>query len=111
MNEDEPPHLCAVREVLEETGYDMSAKIDPDEYILKEISGQRCCLYMVRNSHSYILFVKMFHRRWPKLFHAFLVFPFTDGKVSKVDVLVIHFVSNDNGFDYQGDFLKDDPCG
>ena len=51
MNEDEPPHLCAVREVLEETGYDMSAKIDPDEYILKEISGQRCCLYMVRNSY------------------------------------------------------------
>ena len=48
---------------------------------------------------------------WPKLFHAFLVVPFTDGKVSKVDVLVIHFVSNDNGFDYQGDFLKDDPCG
>ena len=48
---------------------------------------------------------------WPKLFHAFLVFPFTDGKVSKVDVLVIHFVSNDNTFDYQGDFLKDDPCG
>jgi len=47
VNEDEPPHLCAVREVLEETGYDMSAKIDPDEYILKEISGQRCCLYMI----------------------------------------------------------------
>ena len=48
---------------------------------------------------------------WSKLFHAFLVVPFTDGKVSKVDVLVIHFVSNDNAFDYQGDFLKDDPCG
>lgn len=47
VNEDEPPHLCAVREVLEETGYDISDRIDPDEFIAKEITGQRCCLYMV----------------------------------------------------------------
>ena len=49
VNEDEAPHLCAVREVLEETGFDMSPKIDPDQFIAKEIHGQRCCLYIVSN--------------------------------------------------------------
>jgi len=47
VNEEEEPHVCAVREVLEETGYDMGPKINPDEFILKEISGQRCCLYII----------------------------------------------------------------
>lgn len=48
VNEDEEPHLCAVREVLEETGYDISDKIKEDEYLEYRMNDQYTRLYIVQ---------------------------------------------------------------
>ena len=47
VNENEPPHICAAREVLEETGYDISDQIDEDEYIESSINEQIVRLYVI----------------------------------------------------------------
>jgi len=47
VNEEEPPHLCAVREVLEETGYNIGDAIDPDTYSEQVLNEQLSRLYFV----------------------------------------------------------------
>ncbi|EGO04384.1 hypothetical protein SERLA73DRAFT_43715 [Serpula lacrymans var. lacrymans S7.3] len=47
INEHEPPHDCAVREVLEETGYNLSGQISPHDVIEMSIKEQKICLYIV----------------------------------------------------------------
>ena len=47
VNEEEPPHLCAVREVLEETGYNIADAIDPDQYAEQVLNEQLSRLYFV----------------------------------------------------------------
>jgi len=47
INQDEETHVCAAREVLEETGYDISEKIDPDCFIETQIHEQFVRLYIV----------------------------------------------------------------
>jgi len=47
VNEDEAAHRCAVREVKEETGYDIADKIDPTMYISKTINDQECGLFLI----------------------------------------------------------------
>ncbi|KAG6336666.1 hypothetical protein ID866_2413 [Astraeus odoratus] len=47
INEDEPPHECAVREVLEETGYNLVGKINPADVIERTIREQLISLYIV----------------------------------------------------------------
>ncbi|KZT30591.1 DCP2-domain-containing protein [Neolentinus lepideus HHB14362 ss-1] len=47
INQDEEPHKCAVREVLEETGYDLSGKINPAHVIEVSIREQKISLYIV----------------------------------------------------------------
>ena len=47
VNEDEPPHLCAVREVHEETGFDISEYIDQQEWIELNINDQTVRLYLI----------------------------------------------------------------
>jgi len=47
--EDETEMNCAIREVLEETGYDLSAKVEPDQYLQISINEQVIRLYIVRN--------------------------------------------------------------
>lgn len=49
INETEPPLSCAIREVLEETGFDISQLIDPNEYIESVVSDQFTRLYIVPN--------------------------------------------------------------
>ncbi|KAJ6261926.1 hypothetical protein Dda_2725 [Drechslerella dactyloides] len=51
INKDEPDHTCAVREVLEETGFDASELIDPDAYLLDaEGEAERHLqLYLIKN--------------------------------------------------------------
>ena len=48
VNEEEPPHVCAVREVYEETGYDISQKINPKEYLSQVINDQTSWLYLIQ---------------------------------------------------------------
>merc|ERR1712018_196932 len=47
VNEEEPPHLCAVREVYEETGYDISQRINPKDYLSQVINDQTSWLYLI----------------------------------------------------------------
>ncbi len=47
VNEDEAPHACAAREVLEETGFDISTRMDPDQFLEAVIQDQKVCLYLV----------------------------------------------------------------
>lgn len=47
VNESEEPHQCAVREVLEETGFDISDLIDPELYLDAIINDQTNCLYLI----------------------------------------------------------------
>lgn len=44
---DEEPHKCAIREVLEETGYDISPLIDPSIYLETSIGEQYVRLYII----------------------------------------------------------------
>lgn len=47
VNEEEAPHDCAVREVLEETGFDIKNRICNDMYIEQKISDQVVRLYII----------------------------------------------------------------
>jgi mRNA-decapping enzyme subunit 2 len=47
VNEEEDPIRCAAREVLEETGFDISKMIDKNEYIESTINDQMLRLYIV----------------------------------------------------------------
>ncbi|KAF3420005.1 hypothetical protein E2986_04885 [Frieseomelitta varia] len=47
VNADEDPSRCAVREVLEETGFDISNLIDENEYIESTINEQLVRLYII----------------------------------------------------------------
>ncbi|KAF8898752.1 Dcp2, box A domain-containing protein [Infundibulicybe gibba] len=47
INEDEPAPNCAVREVLEETGYNLAGQIDPKNVIEMSIKEQKISLYIV----------------------------------------------------------------
>ncbi|KAH9849735.1 Dcp2, box A domain-containing protein [Lenzites betulinus] len=47
INEQEPKHRCAIREVLEETGYDLENQLDPANVIQMSIKEQSISLYIV----------------------------------------------------------------
>ncbi|XP_026864865.2 m7GpppN-mRNA hydrolase isoform X1 [Electrophorus electricus] len=47
VNEDEAAHDCAVREVLEETGFDIRDRICKDTFIEQKISDQLARLYII----------------------------------------------------------------
>ncbi|KAJ8687704.1 hypothetical protein QAD02_023498 [Eretmocerus hayati] len=47
INENEDPSHCAVREVLEETGFDISNLIDKNDYIESQINDQTVRLYVI----------------------------------------------------------------
>ncbi|RXI09131.1 hypothetical protein DVH24_023275 [Malus domestica] len=46
-NKDEEDHACAIREVLEETGFDVTNLLDKDEYIEVIFGQQRVRLYII----------------------------------------------------------------
>ncbi|XP_069025116.1 m7GpppN-mRNA hydrolase [Embiotoca jacksoni] len=47
VNEDEAPYDCAVREVMEETGFDIKNRICKDRYIEQKITDQVVRLYII----------------------------------------------------------------
>ncbi|KAJ7786298.1 Dcp2, box A domain-containing protein, partial [Mycena metata] len=47
INEDEPAHCCAIREVLEETGYNLASQLNKDDVIEMSIKEQKISLYIV----------------------------------------------------------------
>ncbi|KAF8931416.1 mRNA-decapping enzyme subunit 2 [Dissophora ornata] len=48
INKDEPDTSCAVREVWEETGFDVTDRIKEDDYIEQTIKDQRIRLYIIK---------------------------------------------------------------
>lgn len=48
VNEAEEPVCCAIREVFEETGYDISSLVDKDNYIESRVMERTDRLYLVR---------------------------------------------------------------
>ncbi|XP_066258092.1 m7GpppN-mRNA hydrolase [Euwallacea similis] len=49
VNEDEDPAHCAIREVYEETGFDITAYLNQDEYFESVINDQLARLYIIKN--------------------------------------------------------------
>ncbi|XP_056649094.1 m7GpppN-mRNA hydrolase [Diorhabda carinulata] len=49
VNEEEDPAHCAIREVLEETGFDISNHLNPEEYFESTINDQLVRLYIIKN--------------------------------------------------------------
>lgn len=47
VNEGEEPHMCAVREVFEETGFDMAALLSPKDFIERQVMDRLVRLYLV----------------------------------------------------------------
>ena len=47
VNEDEPPDQCAVREVLEETGFDISSYLEEEEWLEQNINEHTVRLYLI----------------------------------------------------------------
>ncbi|KAI0735144.1 DCP2-domain-containing protein [Earliella scabrosa] len=47
INEQEPRHRCAIREVLEETGYNLEGQLVPENVITMSIKDQSISLYIV----------------------------------------------------------------
>ncbi|XP_071450202.1 m7GpppN-mRNA hydrolase [Hetaerina americana] len=47
VNEDEDPSHCAIREVLEETGFDISQLMDKNDYIESTVNEQLIRLYII----------------------------------------------------------------
>lgn len=49
INLDEAQHLCAIREVLEETGFDCASRLVESDYIDVAIKDQKIRLYIIQN--------------------------------------------------------------
>lgn len=47
--EEESEMKCAIREVLEETGYDITNQLKPDQYLQIQINEQTIRLYIITN--------------------------------------------------------------
>ncbi|KAG8177383.1 hypothetical protein JTE90_015937 [Oedothorax gibbosus] len=52
VNKDEQPHHCAIREVLEETGFDITDLLDEDVYLEHHFNDQLIRLYIVTDVPS-----------------------------------------------------------
>lgn len=48
VNEDEDPAHCAIREVYEETGFDIASYVDPESYLESVINEQLVRLYVIQ---------------------------------------------------------------
>ncbi|KAI8607255.1 Dcp2, box A domain-containing protein, partial [Chytriomyces sp. MP71] len=48
INKEEPEHECAIREVYEETGFDMRSRLVASEFVERTMKEQRIRLYVVR---------------------------------------------------------------
>ncbi|KAI0031160.1 DCP2-domain-containing protein [Vararia minispora EC-137] len=116
INESEEPNACAVREVLEETGYNLAGQIEPDDVIEVSIREQQVTLFIVpgvpedypfetktRKEISKIDWFKLsdlptWRRNKPVAGKFYLISPF----IGYVDGLITTFalsLSSDQGFE------------
>lgn len=59
VNEEEPPMVCAIREVREETSFDCTPFIAENDYIERTISGTKTRLYIVPGVSNAVVFQPM----------------------------------------------------
>ncbi|KAI8912037.1 Dcp2, box A domain-containing protein [Powellomyces hirtus] len=57
INKDEPEAPCAIREVQEETGFDISPYLRENEYVERTIKGQRIRLYILTGVPEDTIFI------------------------------------------------------
>ena len=82
VNEEEDPAHCAIREVLEETGFDITNYISPDEWLESTINDQLVRLYIIKN----IPLITKFRPKTRYEIKACEWFPVADLPNSKKDV-------------------------
>ncbi|RXG62330.1 m7GpppN-mRNA hydrolase [Armadillidium vulgare] len=63
INVEEEPYKCAIREVLEETGYDISSQINKDIFFEKTFGEQKVRLYIIPGVSMTTKFVPRNQRR------------------------------------------------
>ncbi|KAH8835247.1 Dcp2, box A domain-containing protein [Flagelloscypha sp. PMI_526] len=116
INEGEAPETCAVREVLEETGYNMQGQIDVRDRLQKNMKGQSITLFIVPNVPSHFEFQTRTRKeigeiRWFKLVdlpgwnrnqHApagkyYLITPFMRNLSTTVNLARVHNRSKHRG--------------
>ncbi|CAF4408206.1 unnamed protein product, partial [Rotaria magnacalcarata] len=49
VQENETPIKCAIREVMEEVGFDMKERAFEDQYLERDVNGQLIRLYIVKH--------------------------------------------------------------
>lgn len=49
VNASEPPHECAIREVYEETGFDVAKQMNKDEFLDNKMNDRMTRLYIIRD--------------------------------------------------------------
>ncbi|KAI9000317.1 DCP2-domain-containing protein [Gaertneriomyces semiglobifer] len=72
INQDEPEAPCAIREVKEETGFDITSYLDENAFVERNIKGQRIRLYICVGVPETTVFVPMTRKeigdiRWHEL--------------------------------------------
>jgi len=83
VNEGEHPVRCAVREVLEETGFDISASISAEEFLETTVNDQLTRLYIIPGVPSNSQFIP----RTRNEIRAVKWFPIADLPTNKKDAL------------------------
>lgn len=81
VNKEERPHDCAVREVQEETGFDISKLIDKEEYIDHCVNEQQIRLYIITG----VTKDTKFHPKTRKEIKSIEWFPINDLPTHKKD--------------------------
>ncbi|XP_022187015.2 m7GpppN-mRNA hydrolase [Nilaparvata lugens] len=103
VNFEEDPAKCAVREVLEETGFDISRYIDPEEYIESNFYDQMIRLYVICG----VSMDTTFKPRTRNEIKAVEWFPISDLPTSKKDMTPkLKMGVNPNSFFMVVPFLK-----
>lgn len=104
VNKDEPPYQCAIREVYEETGFDITHLIDTNDYLECNVNKQIIRLYIIPG-------VKKNEKFAPKTRNEIKSvnwFPICDIPLNKKDALMKQFKtgSGANTFYMVSPFLK-----
>eukprot|EP01135_Chromosphaera_perkinsii_P006967 Nk52_evm5s639 gene=Nk52_evmTU5s639 len=67
INKDEPEVECGIREIMEETGFDISSRLIPDEFIQVIMNEQKMKLYLIRGVPENTQFVTQTRKEISKI--------------------------------------------
>ena len=58
VDENEEPEVCAIREVREETGFDIASRLDSEQYLETVLNDQTIVLYLIPGKYINFEFIK-----------------------------------------------------